>query len=156
MPAVPRERLTATAFMTAALRVAIERAPRRLGPFRTSRVSYMAKLWTGSKDLHYEIWRRSRPAAIEVGLHFESDGLTNARLLGAFRARRAEIRRHLGRGALLEEWDRGWARVYETLPLGDDPATARRSGERLAAYVAALEPMLREELPAETPWRMAG
>ncbi len=139
--------------MRAAIRSAAGRAPKRFGPFHTTLWSSIGKMWTGNRDLHYEVWRRARLGLVEVGLHFESDALTNARLLGAFRAREAEVRAALGRAPLLEEWDKGWARVYESLPLAQEPAAL---GERLAAYVAALEPLLREELPADVRWRLGG
>ena len=87
---------------------------------------------------------------VELGLHFEADSLTNARLLGAFRAREAEVRRALGRDALVEEWDKGWARVYETHRVEDATLLA----ERLRSYVTALEPILRDELPADVSWKL--
>lgn len=127
-----------------------------LGPYRRALRWSLGQIWTGNRDLHYEVWRRSSLGVVEIGLHFEADLLTNARLLGAFRAREAEIRRKLGRAPIFEEWDKGWARIYEAHPLtGDDEdALARRCAERLAAYVRALEPILREELPADVPWEL--
>lgn len=126
-----------------------------LGPYRRALRWSLGQIWTGNRDLHYEVWRRASLGVVEIGLHFEADPLTNARLLGAFRAREPEIRRKLGDAPVLEEWDKGWARVYEAYPLGDDEdALARRCAERLAAYVRALEPILREELPADVPWEL--
>lgn len=128
--------------------------PASLGPFHRSAGFSLGKFWTGNRDLHYEVWRRSRLGVIEIGLHFEADALTNARLLGAFRAREPEIRAKLGKAPLLEEWDRGWARVYEAHPLADEDVLARRCAERLVAYVRALEPILRAELPVDVPWEL--
>jgi hypothetical protein len=129
------------------------KAPKRFGPYREVRYSWIGKVWTGNEELHYEVWPRPRIGVIELGLHFESDALTNARLLAAFRAREPEVRAALGPAPLIESWDKGWARVYETHPLEHERAAAEHYGARLAAYVAALEPILRDELPVDVPWR---
>jgi hypothetical protein len=113
----------------------------------------MAQLWSGNKQLHYEAWIRERLAVIEVGLHFEADALTNARLLAAFRARERAIRRALGPAVRIEGWDKGWARVWEPIELTTlDSDFLARIGARIAAYVDALEPMLRTELPSDVAW----
>ncbi len=145
-----RTRPGAGDFTRSVVQGAREHAPKRLGPYRTSIWSSIGKLWTGNPDVHYEIWRRPKQGVAEIGLHFEADPLTNARLLAAFRARESEVRAGLGAAPLLEEWDRGWARVYEARPLS---LAATDFAERLAAYVAALEPILRDELPVDVPWR---
>jgi hypothetical protein len=113
----------------------------------------MAQLWSGNKQLHYEAWIRERVAVIEVGLHFEADALTNARLLAAFRARERTIRRALGTEVRIEGWDKGWARVWEPIELVPlDVAFLERVGGRVAAYVDVLEPVLRAELPSDVAW----
>jgi hypothetical protein len=145
--------MSAPSFVRAVIDGVRARLPKRLGPYRTTTTSYLGKLWTGNRDLHYEVWRRPRLGVVELGLHFEADPLTNARLLGAFRAREAEIREALGEAPLLEAWDRGWARFYETRPLQDAPDAC---AARLAVYVRTLEPILREELPADVAWRPQG
>jgi len=111
------------------------------------------QLWSGNRAIHYEAWIRSRAGAIEIGLHFEADPLTNARLLAAFRARERAVRDALGEETRIEEWDKGWTRVWEPIALAelDDPFLDRVAS-RLANYVNALEPILREELPADVPW----
>jgi len=114
--------------------------------------SFLAKLWFGNHDLHYEITPRQRARTIEIGLHFEADPLTNARLLAAFVANASTVRRALG-NARLERWDRGWCRVWEPLPYRTpDGELARELADRLAAYVTALEPILRRELPSDVAW----
>ena len=113
----------------------------------------MAQMWSGNKQLHYEAWIRERLAVIELGLHFEADALTNARLLAAFRARERAIRRALGAEVRIEGWDKGWARVWEPIELATlDEAFLERVGARIAAYVNALEPVLRAELPSDVAW----
>lgn len=135
--------------LDAALRV----APKRLGPYHVSRRAVIGQIYTGNPALHYEVWRRPRLGVTELGLHFEADALTNARLLGAFQAREAEVRATLGSEPCLEHWDKGWTRIYETRALSDDSSETNTCARRLAAYIAALEPILRDELPAEVEWR---
>jgi hypothetical protein len=113
----------------------------------------MAKLWSGNRQLHYEAWMRERLGVIELGLHFEADALTNARLIAAFRARERTIRRSLGEDVRIETWDRGWARVWEPITLLTlDRAFLERVGGRIAEYVTALEPLLRAEVPSDVAW----
>ena len=114
--------------------------------------SFLAKLWFGNHALHYEITPRERAGAIEIGLHFEADSLTNARLLGAFVANASAVRRKLA-NARMEQWDRGWCRVWESLPYRTpDVQLSRELASRLAAYVTTLEPILRRELPSDVVW----
>jgi len=132
-----------------------ERLPSELRAFRYESISFQSKLWYGNKDLHYEIWSRERLGTIEIGLHFEADPLTNARLLAAFGANAKAIRRALT-DARIEEWDRGWARVWEPLPHRKaDESLAQELAERIAAYVTTLEPILRRELPSDVAWSEA-
>lgn len=133
-----------------------DHAPRYLGPYRTLHRSWIGKLWTGNPDLHYEVWPRPKLGVVEIGLHFESDRLTNARLLGAFHARRTEVRRALGDAPRIEAWDKGWARIYEAHPFAAEAVLADRLADRVSRYVAALEPILRDELPADVSWRARG
>jgi hypothetical protein len=118
--------------------------------------SFMAQLWSGNKELHYEAWIRDRLGVIEIGLHFEADALTNARLLAAFRARERSIRRALDGiygEVRIESWDKGWARVWEPIGLTRlDQDFVDRVGTRLAAYVRVLDPVLRAEVPADVFW----
>ena len=127
--------------------------PRDLREFRSgARWSYLVKIYYGNERIHYEASHHARTRRFEVGLHFEADDLTNARLLGAFHARERAIHRKLPT-ARIEAWDKGWSRVWEPVayealdgPLRDDLA------RRLAAYIATLEPILRNELPADVEW----
>jgi hypothetical protein len=115
----------------------------------------MAKLWYGNRAIHYEIWVRRQARVVEVGLHFEADALTNARLLGAFRGRAEEVSRALGPDARIDDWDRGWTRIWEPLSLASpDEELRERVPARFTGYVRALEPLVREELPADVEWRL--
>lgn len=114
--------------------------------------SFLAKLWFGNHALHYEITPRERAGSIEIGLHFEADPLTNARLLAAFAANASAVRRALA-NARMEQWDRGWCRVWEPLPYRTpDAELAKELASHLAAYVTVLEPILRRELPSDVIW----
>ncbi len=129
-----------------------ERVPSELREFQWESFSFQSKLWYGNKALHYEIWPREKLGTIEIGLHFEADPLTNARLLAAFRANAKTIRRALP-GASIEAWDRGWARVWEPLPhRRPDAGLASELARRIADYVVTLEPILRRELPSDVAW----
>jgi hypothetical protein len=128
-----------------------ERLVEDLRDFRWE-ASFLAKVWYGNHSLHYEITPRERARAIEIGLHFEADPLTNARLLAAFVANASAVRRALA-NARMEHWDRGWCRVWEPLPYRTpDGELAKDLADRIAAYVTALEPILRRELPSDVAW----
>jgi len=122
-------------------------------PLHSTAYSHMAQMWSGNKQLHYEAWIRERLGVIELGLHFEADALTNLRLLAAFRAHERAIRRTLGPDVRIEAWDKGWARVWEPIELVRlDESFVTRVGARAAAYVGALEPILRAEVPSDIAW----
>jgi hypothetical protein len=117
-----------------------------------SATGYMVKLWFGNKDLHYECGVYAHRKVIELGLHFESDPMTNLQLLGAFRARSKAIARKLPT-ARIEPWDRGWTRVWESIPLAPfEPRFSDEVAKRFARYVRVLEPLLEEDLPADVRW----
>ena len=125
-----------------------------LRSFRTASGFSLVKVFYGNRDLHYEANLRARHNTVEIGLHFESDDLTNARLLGAFRVHERAIRRKLP-GARLEEWDKGWARIWEPVAYERIDAALRDDiAKRLALYITTLEPMLRQELPADVAWSL--
>ena len=146
-------RLDSRTFLRGVVDLVQEEISADLSPIHSTAYSYMAQLWSGNKQLHYEAWIRDRLGVIEIGLHFEADALTNARLLAAFRARERAIRRALGADARIETWDKGWARVWEPVGLVTlDQAFLEKIGRRIAAYVTALEPLLRSEVPSDVAW----
>jgi hypothetical protein len=126
--------------------------PIELAAFRTSAGFSLSQIWYGNRSLHYEAWIRSRLNVIELGLHFESDPLTNARLLAALQAERKTVQRALG-AARIEPWDKGWARVWEPIALETlDEDFLNRVARRIASYVCVLEPIVRDALPADLAW----
>jgi len=145
--------LDSRTFLRGVIKIVEDEVPADFPVFHSTAYSYMAQMWSGNKQLHYEAWIRDRLGVIELGLHFEADALTNARLLAAFRAHERTIRRALGPEVRIEGWDKGWARVWEPVALVTlDRPFLDRIGTRIAAYVSALEPMLRAELPADAAW----
>ena len=106
----------------------------------------------GNKDLHYEFGVYHTRKVVELGLHFESDALTNQLLLGALKGHAKTIAKKLP-DARIEAWDKGWARVWEPIPLErfDEPYSARLV-KTMARYVRVLEPILEDSLPADVRW----
>lgn len=128
--------------------------PPELRGYRSSTGFGLIKLHYGNPKLHYEANHQARSRTIEIGLHFEADRFTNARLLGAFRVHQKKIERALPT-ARLEEWDKGWTRIWEPIGYEELDAKLQRDvADRLARYVNVLEPILRAELPADVPWAL--
>jgi hypothetical protein len=106
----------------------------------------LMKVHYGDDDFHYEVWHHTGAGRLEVGLHFEGPAADNERLFDFFRGRMVEVKAHLPH-AELEPWDRGWVRLYETLPAAQlDEGVLERSAELTAAYIVALQPLLEEAL----------
>jgi hypothetical protein len=153
-PALPR--LDSRTFLRGVVDLVLDEIPADYSPIHSIAYSNQAKLWSGNRQLHYEAWIRDRLGVIEIGLHFEADTLSNARLLAAFRAHERAIRRALGPDVRIETWDKGWARVWEPIALATlDRAFVERIGGRIAEYVTALEPLLRAEVPSDVAWSAA-
>lgn len=129
------------------IRAVVERTlPLLASPWDTPTVrlrGWLAQLSYDDPRRHYEVWYHGRSQRVEVGLHLEADAGTNQRLLAHLDGHLVAIKTALGLRAELEPWDRGWVRLYETLPapLLDEPL-AELAAARLAAYVAALQPLL--------------
>ena len=77
-------------------------------------------------------------------MHFESSAADNQAAFDFFRTRMVEVKSLLAR-AELEPWDRGWTRLYETVPAARlDDVVLDDAVECMAAYVVALQPLLDE------------
>jgi hypothetical protein len=119
------------------------RLPRELRDFRTTRGrGRLMKVYFDEPSFHYEAWHHAGAARLEVGLHFEATEAENDAAFEFFRARMVEVKAGLPR-AELEPWDRGWSRLYETLPAArlDDEVLTRTAG-CMARYIVALQPLL--------------
>ena len=102
----------------------------------------LMKLHYGHSEFHFEAWHHSGDGRLEIGLHFEGSREENEAAFDYFRARVIEIKANLPR-AELEPWDRGWSRLYETLPapLLDDRALDATI-EKMSEYIVVLQPWL--------------
>lgn len=102
------------------------------------------KLWYGnSPKIHYEAWFHRRIDRIEIGLHFEADPRANERLLSYFCDNLLIAKAEISETVEAEGWDKGWARVYEMLPLAPlDGPFLDRVARRLASFVTTLQPLL--------------
>lgn len=112
------------------------------------RVSSLTKFYYEHPSVHYEVWIQRRREIVELALHFEGDPESNIRQLEMLQERSDEIRSVLGESIVIAQWDRGWARAHEILPL--EPLSDDFLVEvsfKMSAMIRALEPLLRA--PAE-------
>jgi len=132
----------------AALRKGVKpRLPTGMRDFRTSRGrGRLMKLHFGEPAFHFEAGHHTGAGRLEVGLHFEASAAENKAAFEFFRSRMVEVKAGLPR-AELEPWDRGWSRLYETLPAARlDDEVLRRSVDCMTDYVVTLQPLLAEFL----------
>ena len=100
------------------------------------------KLHFGRPEFHYEAWHHTGAGRLEIGLHFEGSAQENQQAFDFFRVRMVELKEQLPR-AELEPWDRGWSRMYETLPAQQlDERVLGAAVERLSDYIVTLQPLL--------------
>lgn len=106
--------------------------------------SRLAQFWFGTdRNIHYEVWVHDRTVQIELGLHFESSEARNRELFKRFDAELLYIQAALGPSIWLEDWDRGWVRIYETQPLWPlDTARVAVTAARLTEIIDVLQPIL--------------
>ena len=114
---------------------------RQLQSYLRSRI---LQFWFGeSRQVHYEVWIHERTMQLEIGLHFEASPARNRDLYLRFDRELLAIQAHLGTSMWLEEWDRGWARIYETHPLWPlDSVRVEEIANRLSEIISALQPLL--------------
>ncbi len=120
------------------------RLPAGMRDFKTTRSGRLMKVYFDEPAFHYEAWHHTGVGKLEVGLHFEAAPAVNEAAFDYFRARMVEVKWSLPR-AELEPWDRGWSRLYETLPAARlDEEVLGDAVDCLAAYVGTLNPMVDE------------
>jgi len=136
---------TPSEFFTALRKALKFKLPSELRGFQTTRGrGRLMKLYFAQPAFHYEIWHHTGAGRLEVGLHFESSAADNAAAFEFFRSRIVEVKAGLPR-AELEPWDRGWSRLYETMPAARLDDDLLDSAVRcMAGYVVALQPLLDE------------
>ena len=128
----------------AALRKGLKpKLPQELRNFRSTRGrGRLMKVFYDEPAIHYEAWHHTGAARLEVGLHFESSADVNDRAFEFFRRRMVEVKATLPR-AELEPWDRGWSRLYETVPAPRlDEDVLWRTVDCMAGYVVSLQPLV--------------
>jgi hypothetical protein len=130
-------------FLTA-LRKALKKSlPAPLRDFQTIRGrGRLMKVHFGEPAFHYEAWHHAGAGRLEVGLHFEGSAAENQAAFDFFRARIVQVKAGLPR-AELEPWDRGWTRLYETVPaVRLDDHVLDQTVQCMTDYVVTLQPML--------------
>lgn len=100
------------------------------------------KLHYGRPEFHYEAWHHTGAGRLEIGLHFEGSAQQNQEAFDFFRVRMIEVKARLPH-AELEPWDRGWSRLYETLPAAQlDEHVVDSAVEVMTDYIVTLQPLL--------------
>jgi hypothetical protein len=117
--------------------------PATLRTFNTARGrGRLMKLHFGRTEFHYEAWHHTGAGRLEIGLHFEGSAQENQVAFDFFRGRMIEVKAQLPH-AELEPWDRGWSRLYETLPAPQlDEHVLDSAIERMSDYIVTLQPLL--------------
>lgn len=143
--------MRSTDFMRALPSSVRPKLPKRLQTFKTNTRPWLVQFYYTHSLLHYEVVTHGeRRGILEIGLHFESRNPDeNARLLRGFVQHLFEIKADLGDQIEAEMWDKGWTKVYETIPLEsmtDD--YLERVAERLAKMIGVLQPILDQLLRA--------
>jgi len=119
---------------------------KRLREFKTAGRAWLAQFYYDDPRVHYEVWNLGpRRGRLEIGLHLESrDRELNARLLDGMLSHLFEIKAELGSSFEAEPWDKGWTKIYETIPL--EPFSTEyleRVAARTAQVMGVLEPIRR-------------
>ena len=121
--------------------------PKDLQDFKVARRSWLVQLYYSDPQVHYEVVTLGvKRGELEIGLHFESrKAAVNEQLLAGFARHLFEIKAELGDGFEAEMWDRGWTKVYETIPMETfDAAYVDRVAARLAQVIIVMQPILDE------------
>jgi len=140
-------------FMRALPDAARPRLPKKLQTFKTNVRPWLVQVYYTHSLLHFEVATLGeRRGVLEIGLHLESRAAEeNARLLDGFMRRLFEIKAELGDQIEAERWDKGWTKVYETIPLETlTEDYLNRVAERLVKMIVVLQPML-EQLQRTSP-----
>ena len=144
VPVGMREQLTSAIFFQALTLRLSALLPFELRGFEHRRQGRLTKFHYGHSSTHFETAHHPGSGRMEIGLHFEGDAELNQAAFDFFRSRMVEIKGALPE-AELEPWDRGWSRLYETIPgPGLSSHLADTTATRLAAQITTLQPLLNE------------
>ena len=139
--------MRASEFMRALPAATRAKLPKKLQAFKTNTRPWLVQFYYLDPLLHYEVVTLGeRRGKLEIGLHFESrTPEVNARLLDSFMQHLFEIKAELGDHIEAEMWDRGWTKVYETIPLeAFNEDYVKRVADRLAKMMIVLQPIYEE------------
>ena len=136
--------LSSARFMRALPAAVRPHLPASLRQFKTAGRSWLCQFYYRDPAVHYEVWNLGeRRGRLEIGLHFESKNPTrNTALLASFSQHMFEVKAALGAQWEAEQWDRGWTKVYETVPhapFSDD--YLQSIAVRLARAITVLHPI---------------
>ena len=122
------------------------RLPRPLRQFNQRLRNWMLQVYYDDYATHYEASAYTRLNAFEIGLHFERRGRElNDALMQWFMPHTFEIKHALGEQVHFERWDKGWSKIYETIPLAPyDDEYLERIADRMAKMITCLQPILAE------------
>ena len=137
-------RLSSSQFMRRLPDATRPQLPPGLRKFRTATRGWLCQLYYRDPRLHYEVWNMGeRRGVLELGLHFEGrDRDANLALLAGFSRCMVEVKATLGPQWEAEPWDRGWTKVYETLPYEPfSEALLEAVSKRLARAMCVLQPI---------------
>lgn len=118
--------------------------PRQHHTFKINTRPWLVQFYYANTLLHYEVVTLGeRRGKLEIGLHFESrEADVNTQLLDGFMQHLIEIKAELGDQVEAERWDKGWTKVYETIPLETmNEDYLKRVAERLAKMIEVLQPI---------------
>jgi len=136
--------LSSTQFMYALPAATREQLPPALRKFKSATRGWLCQIYYRDPQLHYEVWNMGeRRGLLEIGLHFESkDHTRNQALLTGFSRRMVAVKAQLGPQWEAEPWDRGWTKVYETVPYEPfNTETLEVISKRLARAMLVLQPI---------------
>lgn len=136
--------LTSSQFMARLPAATRPHLPPALRRFRSAHRSWLCQVYYGDPRLHYEVWNLGeRRGRLEIGLHFESrDREENLVLLRGFSQQMVAVKAALGAQWEAEHWDRGWTKVYETVPYEPfSEAVLEATAARLARAITVLQPL---------------
>jgi hypothetical protein len=119
--------------------------PEELRAFTFTPRYRLAQVAYAIKGFHYEVWLHDATQHLEIGFHMEADMASNASLYDYLEDELLWLKAQLGPCIELERWDRGWCRLYRTLPLGAlTPSLLETTCAYLALLVQSVEPLCRE------------
>ena len=123
------------------------RLPPTLRKFNVRLRNWMLQVYYADSYVHYEASAFPKLSCFEIALHFERRGRElNDSLMQHFLPYAFEIKADLGPHIEFERWDKGWSKIYETLPLVKyDEDFMQSVAVRMARMIACLEPMLSQQ-----------